>query len=78
MWFYLQLMFGLLALGVSSYHAHQMNQRAIEASALGEASLAALCYGLVGFHLILAALAISSLYFVIQHQRTLKPTKEWG
>jgi hypothetical protein len=68
MWFYLQMMFGLLALSVSSYHAYLMSQRALEANALGEASLEAMCYGMVGFHLLLAALAISSLYFTIRLQ----------
>lgn len=69
MWFVLQLLFGLLSLVVSSYHTFLMSQRAFEASALGEASLTAFCYGVVGFHLLLAALSISYLYFAIKLQR---------
>ena len=68
MWFCLQLMFGLLALGVSSYHAYLMSQRALEANSLGETSLEVLCYGMVGFHLLLSAMAISALYFAIRLQ----------
>ena len=72
MWFILQLSLGLLAMGLSTYHAFLMKARAAEATALGFDSLAAMAYGMVGFHLILAAVAFSCLCCIIKSHCTLK------
>lgn len=72
MWFFFQLLMGLMALGVSTYHAFVMRERAIEATTLGHEGLSTLAYGMVGFHLLTATICLSALYFVIKRQYALR------
>ncbi len=75
MWTALQLIFGLLALVVTSYNAFVMYAKAVQAQALGSQHLADMAYAVLLFNVVLAVITLIAMiglvfaYRAIERQR---------